>query len=123
MLTTARRMEQRLGPKGNIVHPSKSEYLKIFSRNLVVFNANVCVEDEKIWYGDIDITRSKFDLSSLAKDLNKTVYILYERDGRFENEESPKIDRSAATFFPSGKISLREDLSQIYGSDLSAKDL
>lgn len=94
--------ENRLGMRGKMISSSKSGYMERFPDNLVIFNANVCSEGEKIWYGDIDVTLSYEDLSGLAKDLNETIYVLRELDGRFENEEVPRTERAVVRFFPEG---------------------
>jgi len=80
-----------LGFQGKMLSGSKSRYTNRHEDHLVVFNANVCVEDEKIWQGDIDITLEEDSLIELAQRLGENVYVLYEMDGRFENEDFPKL--------------------------------
>ena len=93
---------KHLGMSGRMISASKSGYLNHFPDNLVIFNANVCTEDGKIWFGDIDITLSYKNLSDLSKELNQILYVLREMDGRFENESSPRINRAVVRFFPEG---------------------
>jgi hypothetical protein len=58
-----------------------------FPDNEVYFNSNIFVLGEgKIWYGDIDVTKEREKLENIAKEMGKDLYILRERDGRFENE-------------------------------------
>jgi len=35
-------------------------------------------------------------------------------DGRFENEDSPKIHEAVVRFLPDGTVKIREDLQQYY---------
>lgn len=91
-----------LGYSGSLISWSKSQYREDHPENLVVFNSNVCTKNGKIWYGDIDVTRSKENLSMLSNALDEDIYVLREMDGRFENENNPKIDTFAAKFTPSG---------------------
>jgi hypothetical protein len=91
-----------LGYPGRLVSGSKSGYYKAFPKNMVVFNSNLILttsenpEPRKIWYGDLDLTNDSEKLQELAEKLNGTLHVLYEMDGRFENENSPKIDRAVA---------------------------
>ena len=103
--------EKHLGMTGRMISFSKSGYSQKNPGNLVVFNSNVCVEEGKIWYGDIDITVSYDSLSGLAKETGKTVYVLREMDGRFENEKSPLLRRAVIKFFPDGGHDILENLS------------
>lgn len=87
-----------LGDVGRMVGGSKSVYLYDNPKNLVVFNANVCIRSAgKIWYGDIDVTNDIGALKELAKKLNQTVYVLYEMAARFENEKDPRYSDFAVT--------------------------
>ena len=45
-----------LGYNGRMISGSKSGYSRTHKKNLAVFNANVCTENGKIWYGDLDVT-------------------------------------------------------------------
>ncbi len=83
-----------LGYPGRMMSGSKSGYHHLFPRNIAVFNSNVCTEKGKIWYGDLDITEDEEKLKNLAKLLGTKLYVLYESDGRFDNEESPKVERA-----------------------------
>jgi hypothetical protein len=95
--------EVYLGHNGKMISWSKSTYREENPDNLVVFNSNVCTKNGKIWYGDIDVTKSKENLLMLANALDEEVYILRETDGRFENEESPRLESFAAKFTPQGE--------------------
>ena len=72
---------------------SKSGYRHSHPNDLFVFNANIYTkEDGKIWHGDINLTLENKNLVKLSKSLKKTIYVLYEMDGRFENENKPKYN-------------------------------
>lgn len=103
-----------LGMEGNMISGSKSYYRSRFPDHFVAFNANVCNESGKIWYGDIDISLSKEDLIELSVSMRQNIYVLSEMDGRFENENSPKIEKSLVVFFPDGGFEIRESLKEFY---------
>lgn len=79
--------EKELGTCGRMVSDSKSGYRQANPNHFVVFNANVCTkEDGKIWYGDVDITLDEGKLKEIATVLNKEVFVLHERDCRFDDD-------------------------------------
>lgn len=52
-----------------------------------VFNANIISPSRrKIWYGDINLTKEGKILKEIAKELGETLYVLTERDCRFDTE-------------------------------------
>ena len=104
----------KLGWPGRMISASKSGYREQYPDNLSIFNANVCTDEGKIWWGDIDVTLSKEDLINLAVGTGKTVYVLYEMDGRFENEDNPKIEEAAVKFLPDGTVELKASLREYY---------
>lgn len=76
---------------GRMIGFSKSYYRETHPDNKVVFNANIfTLEDGKIWYGDLDLTLDETELKKVAQEIGKKLYVLYEMDGRFENEEQSK---------------------------------
>lgn len=107
-----------LGMCGTIISGSKSGYRDRNPNNLVVFNSNICVvegeEVDKIWFGDIDLTLSKQKLVDLSRIMNKTIVVLYEMDGRFENELKPLIYRYIYKINPDGTESLGDDLNKYF---------
>ena len=69
---------------------SKSIYRKEYPKDLVIFNANVLMKDiGKVWYGDLNLTQDYMILKSIADSLDTTLYILWESDGRFGEENKP----------------------------------
>ena len=113
-----RTVTEILGMQGAMVSHSKSSYLEQNPDHLTIFNANVCIKEgfinksQKIWYGDLDVTKSKEKLQELAKLLNTSIYVLYEMDARFENESRPLIGKYAVKIHPSGKISISSEHSR-----------
>lgn len=72
---------------GRMISGSKSVYRTKYPKNEVYFNGNIfTLEDGKIWWGDIDFTLDQSILQRISNSLQKDLYILYENDGRFENE-------------------------------------
>lgn len=103
-----------LGYPGRMISGSKSGYSSQHPDNVVVFNANVCVEKVKIWHGDLDITKDIGMLTELAKKINEPIYVLREMDGRFENDKSPLIEKHVAKIMPDGSRSLGEEYLKFY---------
>ena len=101
-----------LGMNGRMISHSKSGYIEKNPDNIVVFNANVCIRTGKIWYGDIDVTLSKKNLIDLSSFIDEEIYVLYEMDARFENEESPLIDQYVVKFSPDGSYELKDSLKE-----------
>lgn len=107
-----------LGMNGRMISGSKSGYLNHYPKNLAVFNANVCTKNEgKIWYGDIDLTLDREQLSELAKSLENDVYVLYEMDARFENEASPKLENAVVVFKKDGSWKIGKSWAEYVDSD------
>ena len=75
---------------GRMIGGSKSHYHKEHPDDLIVFNANVLIKDMgKVWYGDLNLTQDYILLKSIAESLDTTLYILWESDGRFGEEDKP----------------------------------
>jgi hypothetical protein len=86
---------------GRIISASKTSRLG----HICVFNANVCSKSRgKFWFGDVDITADAEDLKRLAAQEGEEIYVLRERDARFENEEKPLLGNAIAMVSPSGEI-------------------
>ena len=88
-----------LGKEGRIISASKSLYSKLLPLHVPVFNANVILGEEKVWYGDLDITTEEEKLKQLSEKTGKPVYVLSEFKGRFENENSPILDNYIYKYF------------------------
>jgi len=74
---------------GRMISGSKSGYRDRYPDNLVIFNANIATKKRgKVWYGDLDVTLDYEKLEAVAEILKEDLYILYEMDGRFENENA-----------------------------------
>jgi hypothetical protein len=67
-----------------------------------VFNANVCVDEGKLWHGDLDLTVDEERLAALAARIGKTIYVLYEHDARFKSEDEPLLAQAVYSVTPSG---------------------
>jgi hypothetical protein len=101
-----------LGYPGRMISGSKSGYRDRHPDNFVVFNSNICTESEKVWFGDIDLTLQKEALCELAKANNETIYVLYEMDARFENEDSPQLGKAPIKFLSDGTFKVSDKLVQ-----------
>lgn len=107
-------LTEALGWSGRMISASKSGYRDRYPNNFSIFNSNICTDESKVWWGDIDITLSKDALINVAVTSGKTIYVLYEMDGRFENEDSPKLGSAVIKFLPDGTFEIREDLREYY---------
>lgn len=96
-------IKNTLGFSGRMISGSKSRYREFYPRNIAIFSANLCTAQGKFWYGDIDLTRDLEKIETIAKFLKKNVYVLYEFDGRFENEKKPILNK--AVFITDGTYS------------------
>jgi hypothetical protein len=101
-----------LGYPGRMISGSKSGYRKHYPDNFAIFNSNICTESEKVWFGDIDLTLQKEALCELAKAHNQTIYVLYEMDARFENEDTPLLGKAPIKFLPDGTFKVADSLVQ-----------
>jgi hypothetical protein len=58
--------------------------------HLCVWNANIVSKSSgKIWFGDLNITKEGNVLKEIAKEIGETLYILHEKDCRFDTENDP----------------------------------
>ena len=96
---------------GAMIGASKSAYASSHKNDLVVFNANLCTKEfGKVWYGDLNVTKSKEHLHRLADDAGVDIYVLSEMDARFEFEENPLLHKAIIVFQPGTKeIRIRND--------------
>ena len=70
----------------------KWDYESNHKDDLIIFNANVLMPNYgKVWYGDLNLTQDYIILKSIADTLDTTLYVLWEMDGRF-GEENKSID-------------------------------
>ena len=112
---------KHLGYYGAMISGSKSGYVRLYPKNIAIFNSNICAGPKKIWWGDIDLTLSKDKLIELSKELNDVVYVLYEMDGRFENEDNPLIDQYVVKFSPDGTYEINERYKEFFTKKLTRK--
>jgi hypothetical protein len=103
-LTPAQRaaLIETIGHEARMISYSKSGYHERNPDHVALFNANVCLDTGKIWWGDLDLTRDEPKLVELARRLGKTVYVLAEPHGRFEHEDAPLLDEAYYSVTPSG---------------------
>lgn len=72
---------------GHMMSHSKSLYRENNPHSVCYFNANIVTLNEgKIWWGDLDLTKHGEALKAIADEIGEVIYVLRESDGRFENE-------------------------------------
>jgi hypothetical protein len=111
---------QIIGWEGRMISGSKSGYGRNHPDNLAVFNANLVVDMDpptKIWYGDLDLTLDLPKLLALSREIGLDVLVLWEWDGRFENEESPRVESAVIRVRPDGTHKLGESLVEIINEE------
>lgn len=97
--------EELLGLAGRIISGSKTGFCRQHPDHFPIFNANVCTEAGKIWFGDVDLTEDEPRLAELAAALKQKVYVLYEQDGRFRGrDQNPLIERAVLVISPDGSV-------------------
>ena len=73
---------------GRMISGSKSSYMQLYPKHVVVFNANIVTKSRgKVWFGDLDLTLDEAKLKIVASALKEPLYVLREMDARFENED------------------------------------
>jgi hypothetical protein len=73
--------------------------------HVCVFNANICTKSKgKIWFGDLDLTMDVEHLKKLAAKEGETIFVLRERDARFDNEAKPLLANAVARYEPDGSV-------------------
>jgi hypothetical protein len=102
-------IEKVLGRPGRMIAGSKSGYSDSNPNHLTIFNANICIEHGKVWHGDLDLTLSKDILTDLANEVGQDLYILYEMDARFENENAPLLENAVIVFGQAGEIKVNPE--------------
>lgn len=75
--------------------------------HVCVWNANLCTKAGKFWFGDLDLTDDAEKLKALAAEKGEDIYVLRERDARFENEAKPLLENAVAIITRSGHIGIR----------------
>lgn len=92
---------------GRIICMSKSSYRIARPKNYTVFNCNVFAECGKFWYGDLDLTIDGEKLRAISVASGNVLCVLYEMDGRFENEDlafETALSMAIAKFMPDGSV-------------------
>ena len=110
---------------GRMISGSKSYYRKLFPFNIVCFNANIFIhngkEFEKIWYGDLDITKDGYLLKEIAFNNNVILYVLSEMDGRFGNENTQNVLSNKFWDTTENLIIVDEEYIKLKEKELKAK--
>jgi hypothetical protein len=77
--------------------------------HVCVWNANLCTKaDGKFWFGDLDLTADAADLKQLAVEKGCDIYVLRERDARFDTERAPRFENAVAIISPAGDVKINE---------------
>ena len=69
---------------------SKLDYSNSHVEDLVVYNSNIFMPlVGKVLYADVNLTEDYLVLKEIAASLNTTLYVLWESDARFGEEDKP----------------------------------
>lgn len=104
-----RAVNETLGSPGRMVGLSKPHYDARHPDHVTVFNANICLDHGKVWWGDLDLTLDEPRLVELAARIGETVHVLHERDGRFEHEHKPLLGHAVYSVTPDGRTRYQHD--------------
>jgi hypothetical protein len=115
-------IQELMGYPGTMLSGSKrAPETKGKGEHLCVWNANLIVEGyNKIWFGDINLTRDEEKIKKIALHLKAKLYVLREMDARFSNENNPQIQN--AVYVTDGVTStLGKECSSYYERDGKGK--
>jgi hypothetical protein len=77
-------LERLLGPQGRLISRSKSGYLDETHRShLVIFNAQISVDGESVYHGDLDLSVDEPLLQAAALEVGE-FYVLTEHEDDFK---------------------------------------
>ena len=107
-------IEKRLGDVGNVLSSNRTRYRKTHPNNLIIFNSNIIIDNQKLWTGDIDITISNDDLIDISRIMNKDVYILFGADKRLKNDDTDTDKYCVVMYSPDGTHRLNNRLTKFY---------
>jgi hypothetical protein len=93
-----------LGFPGRMIALSKTTYADRHPDRIPIFNANLCTSEEKIWHGDLDLAEDESMLIDVARALGRTIWVLFEQDGRFANERHPLLEQAVIRITPQGGV-------------------
>jgi hypothetical protein len=97
--------ERLLGFAGRMISGSKTGFCKRHPDHFPVFNANVCTDAGKIWFGDLDLTEDEAKLAELARTLGQKVYVLYDGEGGFGGrDEQPLLENAVLRISPDSSV-------------------
>jgi len=88
---------------GRMVGGSKTLYMREHPTHKVIFNANIFSTSGKIWWGDLNLDLDSDKVQAVSNELGVRLFVLYEGDGRFENEVltlEEMIAKAEKTFSP-----------------------
>jgi len=89
-------------PEQGQMFGSKSGYRMAHPDHIVYFNANLYWNSQKLWWGDLDVSRTFPSLikfyHNLSKDMHGALYCLPELAGRFNHESDPMLEAAFLRF-------------------------
>ena len=108
-------VKNHLGYSGKMLSGSKTLYSVYHPFDLTIFNGNIFsnTTNEKLWYGDVNITKDIKKIINCAKELQDDLVILYESDGRFDREPNPNFDNCLLTVLRTGELSINPKQTHI----------
>ena len=65
---------------GRTLSTGKVQFKKDNPDNAIIFNACLCTDKHVLWYGDIDLSVDEGAIGSIAREIDKNIYILTEVD-------------------------------------------
>jgi len=77
MIFTAKDIAQSiLGTSGRSISGCPTLYREAHPAHIIMYNIILCTENEKLWFGDIDVTRELILLRKVSNEVKQDIYMM-----------------------------------------------
>lgn len=80
-----------LGTPGRAISGYPALYRQAYPENTILFNIVLCTEEEKLWQGDLDLTKELTLIRKLANEVKQDIYLLESFRARTQYDLRPDI--------------------------------
>lgn len=96
---------EKLGHMGRLLSGSKSTYSTNHPGSRVFFNGNIYdAKGEKIWFGDVDLTREAKKLQEIVQALGEKIYVTREQPFRWEEQTTKTLQAACQGEYPNAYV-------------------
>lgn len=113
----ARSLSIALGPRGQAINQHPESYRRDFPDHILVTDAEIWTRQNRVWYGDIDLTNKEFILTRLAQDYRTSLFIVQK-----SSEIAPTEQAQAVAKPNLDTLELRKCTGQYRRGQLTRKD-